>query len=202
MWPFTKEIRIRMESLWRGFVVVLVLFATKLDAASSSSVLSSGFASSVLPSISSNTLSTRIQNLTSITNGGLSTAEISSKYGKIRYLCYAYIASYVSQHMLYTNIINVYESHLPVHICRYCFNILSKLCQCSICGIYVIPFRVVIASSDMTWYLSRMEKNHVYFQMLLARKLWPPMRDCIFNYDAWSTFAEYIAILWFQTLYL
>jgi len=82
-----------MELLWRGFAVLHVVFATKLDTASSSSVLSSGFASNVLPSISSSTLDTRIQSLTSSTNGGFSTAELSSKYGKIHYSFYAFIAN-------------------------------------------------------------------------------------------------------------
>lgn len=93
MWPFTSEIRIRMDLLWRGFAVLVVLFAAKLDATSSSSVLSSGFASSVLPSISSSTLFTRIQSISSRTNGGVSTAELSSTYGKIRYPFYAFIAN-------------------------------------------------------------------------------------------------------------
>lgn len=79
MWPLTSEIRIRMGQLRRGFAILLVLFATKLDAASSSSSLSLGSASSVLPSVSSSTLSTRIQSVTSSTNGGFSTAP-SSKY--------------------------------------------------------------------------------------------------------------------------
>ena len=81
-----------MELLWPGFAVLVVLFAAKLDAASSSSVLSSG-ASSVLPSISSSTLYTRIQSITSSTNGGFSTTELSSKYGKVHYPCYAFIAN-------------------------------------------------------------------------------------------------------------
>ena len=88
MWPFTSEIRIRTGQLWRCFALLLALFATKLDAASSSSVLSSSFVSSVLPSVSSSTLSTRIQSITSSRNGGISTAP-SSKYGKIHYPCYA-----------------------------------------------------------------------------------------------------------------
>jgi len=79
-----------MERLWGGFAVLLVLYTTKLDAASSSSVTSKSFASSVLPSISTSTLSPRIQSITSNTNGGFSTAEASSKYGKIHYLCFAF----------------------------------------------------------------------------------------------------------------
>ena len=73
--------------------MLLVLFATKLNAASSSSVLSSGFASSVLSSISSSTLVTRIQSISSSTHGSFSTAELSSKYGKIHYSFYASIAN-------------------------------------------------------------------------------------------------------------
>lgn len=69
-----------------SFAVVLVLVATELNAAS----LSSGFASSVLPGISTSSLYPSIQNVTSSTKGGFSTGEISSKYGKYSDLYYAY----------------------------------------------------------------------------------------------------------------
>ena len=81
-----------MERLWGGFAVLLVLYATKLNAASSSSVTSKSFASSVLPSTSTSTLSPRIQSITSNTNGGFSTAEVSSKYGKIHVMLLAYVS--------------------------------------------------------------------------------------------------------------
>lgn len=79
-----------MELLWRTFAVVLCLVATELNAASASSVVSSGFASSVLPGISTSSLYPSIQNVTSSTNGGFLTAETSSKYGKFGDQYYAY----------------------------------------------------------------------------------------------------------------
>ena len=80
MSQFLKEEKILMGQLWTIFVVVIGILAPQSNAESTSSISTSGFASSVLPSISTDNLSS-IANVTTSTNVVINT-DTSSTFGK------------------------------------------------------------------------------------------------------------------------
>jgi len=83
MSQFLKEEKILMGQIWTIFVVVFGFLAPQSNAESSvttSSISTSGFASSVLPSISTDNLSS-IANVTTSTNVVINT-DASSTFGK------------------------------------------------------------------------------------------------------------------------
>ena len=80
MSQFLKEEKILMGQLWTIFVVVIGILAPQSNAESTSSISTSGFASSVLPSIATDNLSS-IADVTTSTNVVINT-DASSTFGK------------------------------------------------------------------------------------------------------------------------
>lgn len=113
--PSVNNIRMRMESLWMNFVLVIVFVTSKSYAASSNS----GFVSSVLPSTSTSILYQSIQNTTSGKIGGFTTTIKSSNSGKLAIYIVRmwFIYNTVSKRALLSTLtrVNITLS-LPVHM--------------------------------------------------------------------------------------
>lgn len=103
--PSVNNIRMRMESLWMNFVLVIVFVTSKSYAASSNS----GFVTSVLPSTSTSILYQSIQNITSGKIGGFTTTIKSSNSGKlaIYIVCMWLIYNTVSNRALLSTLMRV-----------------------------------------------------------------------------------------------